>query len=371
MQVDKTEIQDYIVRMFENEDSLKTDNDVSREFIRENVSRIPNGRLYKFRTCSNYNFNSLKEQKIWASLAKDFRDPLDSQVKIDFNKSADSIQEWSETSMLKIAEEAFSREAAELNRAYVLSDEETIRFCEACFDKNGNPLLENIDEFIRKICDGEDINKIRAYFDLLAQKGPGALEMIIEEQLSKRFENLQEVFRKTTKIFCLSETYENAALWENYADNYEGFCVEYCFDGWKDMDYSVARHVFNLFPVFYLDENGVDITFLVDGFMRTRFLQDDSWQRNYRAFSEMSMQILYKTQPYSYEREWRLVLGGEKDNLVSFPFASAIYAGKDIKERNLQRLRNIAKQLGIPLYKQYVKKPKGTFEYRLVEENAK
>lgn len=371
MQVDKTEIQDYIVRMFENEDSLKTDNDVSREFIRENVSRIPNGRLYKFRTCSNYNFNSLKEQKIWASLAKDFRDPLDSQVKIDFNKSADSIQEWSETTMPKIAEEAFSREAAELNRAYVLSDEETIQHCKSCFDEEGNFLPRQTKEFIEKVYEGEEREKALAYLDELERKSEDAPEEVAEKAFAEWVGTIQEVFRKTTKIFCLSETYENAALWENYADNYEGFCVEYCFDGWKDMDYSVARHVFNLFPVFYLDENGIDITFLVDGFMRTRFLQDDSWKRNYRALSEMSMQILYKTQPYSYEREWRLVLGGEKDNLVSFPFASAIYAGKDIKERNLQRLRNIAKQLGIPIYKQYVKKPKGTFEYRLVEENAK
>ena len=53
---------------------------------------------------------------------------------------------------------------------------------------------------------------------------------------------------------------------------------------------------------------------------------------------------------------------------MKFPFVSAIYVGKDIKPRNLSRLKNIAKTLGIPIYKQTMNRFKNGYNYVPIEE---
>ena len=75
--------------------------------------------------------------------------------------------------------------------------------------------------------------------------------------------------------------------------------------------------------------------------------------------------MFYKDASYESEHEWRFlkICNDEKGSLMKFPFVSAIYVGKDIRSRNLSRLKNIAKKLGVPIYKQCLNKSKNGYEH--------
>ena len=41
---------------------------------------------------------------------------------------------------------------------------------------------------------------------------------------------LKDMFKSLNAMTCLTEDYTNHILWEFYADNYRGFCIEYDFN---------------------------------------------------------------------------------------------------------------------------------------------
>ena len=73
--------------------------------------------------------------------------------------------------------------------------------------------------------------------------------------------------------------------------------------------------------------------------------------------------LLYKHTDYKFEHEWRIIGTDLETPLQSFPYVSRIIAGKDIKPRNLARLRNIASGLGVPIARQVFDETKNKFIY--------
>ena len=53
----------------------------------------------------------------------------------------------------------------------------------------------------------------------------------------------------------------------------------------------------------------------------------------------------------------------ENNSKQPFPFVNAIYVGKNIKPRNLSRLRNIARKLGVPIFMQKINRHNNGYEY--------
>ena len=83
------------------------------------------------------------------------------------------------------------------------------------------------------------------------------------------------------------------------------------------------------------------------------------------------MQLFYKDSDYDYECEWRFSINADNANKQKFPFVSAIYAGKDITQRNLSRLIKIANKLKVPIYKQEINRSMNGYDYKIVKEPQK
>lgn len=145
--------------------------------------------------------------------------------------------------------------------------------------------------------------------------------------------------RSKLRILCLFERYDNSSQCANYADNEKGFCIEYTL---------LAK---NLVPVLYDEKKPLNF---FDLFLIMYF---DKASQNKIAKREINEKIirsiLTKGKEGSNEEEWRILLTKDelKTNLCEFNFASAIYLGKSINNHNQARLVNIAKSLGIGVYK--------------------
>ncbi len=171
--------------------------------------------------------------------------------------------------------------------------------------------------------------------------------------------------REKSLVYCLTEDKSNGPMWENYADNYTGFCVEYDFTQLNDRKFAEIKNLIYLMPISYVKEKPI---FSLIPFLEVamgKFFGKNSEMPN-EMLVEINKQLLRKDFLYSYEKEWRFSIKNEQNHLQPFPFASAIYMGKDITVSNEKHLKVIAKKLGVPLYKQSLNFSGNEFIYNLV-----
>ena len=122
------------------------------------------------------------------------------------------------------------------------------------------------------------------------------------------------------------------------------------------MSYRKKKPYFNMVP-------------LMDGAFREFIYKDDSWKRDPELDADLNMQLLYKNSDYDYEHEWRFSIKADCSNKQRFPFVSAIYAGKDIAQQDLNQLLNIARKLGVSVYKQEINRSMNGYDYKIVKES--
>ena len=116
---------------------------------------------------------------------------------------------------------------------------------------------------------------------------------------------------------------------------------------------------------------GFDIVKFLSCAAEEQIHHDLSWRNSPELIADINMQFYYKNADYDYEKEWRFSIKNRNNSKRPFPFVSAIYAGKDIKPRNLQRLKKIAKKLRVPLYRQEQRRLNREYSYIPVEEVTK
>lgn len=203
---------------------------------------------------------------------------------------------------------------------------------------------------------------------------------VILEVFWKEYENLQSELinqismqeqwprtNKVTKIACFTETVKSKFMWDNYADGYKGFALEYDFRGWRSL--SINNHAVMLFPIIY-SSHKMDATEMIDRLVGQNYMVfnnnvPEDIKKQYETMVPIDRLYflkvyLYKDKAeYSHEREWRLLdiansnAPEANDDFFEINDANslkAIYYGPEIESRYKAHLRRIAKQKGIKEY---------------------
>ncbi len=174
---------------------------------------------------------------------------------------------------------------------------------------------------------------------------------------------------KPVEFYCMTERYDNHTLWENYAKNYTGFCIEYSFHNFAVLPFEDYKKLIYMFPMTYRKKKPYfNMALLLDGVFRQFAYKDDSWQRDSELDADLNMQLFFKHKDYEYEHEWRFSIKSENENKQKFPFVSALYVGKGIAASDLAQILQIAKHLHVPVYQQTVNSAHNGFDYILIEE---
>ena len=160
-------------------------------------------------------------------------------------------------------------------------------------------------------------------------------DKLFSTYLGRDFENIPEEIiqnyaveglRKDIYVFCFSEVWDSLLMWAHYANNYNGFCVEY------DMSEVSDRIIDKLYPVLY-EKDYIDVT--------SRLI---NFNENVGLICNLS-----KAEEWSYEREWRIV----DYSYQSFYLRKAlktVYLGKNC-EKNIQKeIIAWAKEKGKKIY---------------------
>jgi len=121
-----------------------------------------------------------------------------------------------------------------------------------------------------------------------------ALESIMQTSFSSDFaDDLMnpvnqtfQILKKEFRVACFSATKQSILMWSHYARNHTGFCIEY--------DFHSSRLAQHLHPVRYDRDRK---------FIPGSFADQDNAAANQAIYEA----ALYKSEEWSYEKEWRCV----------------------------------------------------------------
>ena len=348
-------------------------------FVLNHFKDIPNQRLYKYRACNQNNFAALEKNSIYLARASEFKDVFDSKLFYNF-------EGLSQKQKYKLAQ---TLRLGEYSKAYLENHWDKIEgmfhpsivksFLENCYDKKFYLKEKELAKFIQKTFPD---NQEEIYSDFLrldelfARDGRGEklFKWIVEKEKKDSIWISKEQ-QKETFVCSLTEDGSNASMWENYADNYSGFCIEYSFDkvGAHHIKSNLLRGcLFQLCPMIYTDKihfmSGYD--FMMD--QNRRMYQESCGQQEKRFDSfdyyRIFTLLLTKKKDYEWEKEWRIVLHNLDKQIVYFPFATGIYLGKNIKAKNKDRLLEIAEKRNLNVYQQEMKTDGSDYTYTLLRK---
>ena len=304
-------------------------------------------------------------------MASAFYDSFDNTINIDPKANVREIKKWLQENYPILCFDLAKTFCEERGMPVPFTHKDFKEYIEDCLDENGDPIAEKEQAFLIAHAEPAELEHMDTIFQQLKliRNKFAEIEDSTVGNMADVINQTRTGMREKALVYCMTECYDNHTLWENYAKNYTGFCIEYCFGDFSNRDFQDYKNLVYLFPMTYIKKKPYfNMVRLFDGAIREFVYKDDSWKRDPELDADLNMQLFYKTADYAYEREWRFSIDANSANKQYFPFVSAIYVGKDIKPRNLARLVKIADKLEVPIYQQTVNKSMNGYDYVLVEQ---
>lgn len=159
--------------------------------------------------------------------------------------------------------------------------------------------------------------------ELLKLYPDGFFDNIPEEMVQK---GIIEGIRQDIHIFCFSEVWDSVLMWAHYADNYNGYCIEY------DTNYFSEYLTDKLYPVLY-EEEYIDIT-----------------ENLIHSNDNVGMIcLLAKAKDWFYEKEWRIIWTGQGARNQKKAI-KAIYIGRNCSSEIHKKIEQWGKENNKEIY---------------------
>lgn len=351
----KTKLELAVLKYIESYDRMLEFKDLNFHEMSERMLRffaarkslnIPS-KLYKFRECNNQNFSALSQNCIWMPKAKDFIDISDcsTAVKFDFKKLMVDKSTTQQGYLDSIKTIGKILDIVSIRLEDLQSIEKFI------VESQSEVTINNHREMLSGIIDKERETSYFEWAEFLYDKQLDCISKLNPTNL------VSDETRNIMHVYSMTSIMDNNLLWENYAGKYTGFCIEYTIP--EDSFFDDAK-LLHLFPVIYKSK----IPFIEATDFNVDEINEETLEWFKKSYgSSLMIQMLYKRMDYKFEHEWRMIGVGLETPLQTFPYISRIIAGKDIKPGNLQRLRKIAKSLGVPISRQFFDPTSNRFKY--------
>ncbi|PWJ10450.1 DUF2971 domain-containing protein [Ruminococcus flavefaciens] len=163
----------------------------------------------------------------------------------------------------------------------------------------------------------------------------------INHVIDTEYNNMQKTANRF-RVSCFAQSPYSMLMWSHYANNHQGFCIEY-----ETPDYSKENEniYFNLFPVIYTDTR-TSLTKLSLNWNATGSLShSDIWD-----FYKYC--LLSKSLDWKYQQEWRLIscdtLLTDQNYNCKFFKIKKVYLGNKMSAKDRLEIIDICKKQGIP-----------------------
>ena len=334
---------------------LSNDSDEARlhSKVTTHLKYIPHKKLYRYRKCTEREMEILKENSIWVSNPEKFPDMFDATIPMPDRKYIEF--DYPFFFEFEVAYEVLKKMAEEGEEIPEKDD-----LLMSMYETMAKYSQEEINEKLIEIFGEEEYKKMRS------QKLPDIDFSKGINRTKKFLDKLSASPRNSLAITSLTTRYDNRNMWENYAENYTGFCVEYNFaKGTSTTPLKSAWDILHLLPVKYYRKRPLfDYTDILQRLVRADMkleefdLDIDEFLAQYYRF------VTAKLYDYRAEQEWRLVMKQEYRGKYSFPYANKIFLGKGMLDENVQKMKDIANSINVSVYIQTVSTDGNSFEYK-------
>ena len=168
-------------------------------------------------------------------------------------------------------------------------------------------------------------------------------EMLDDPKIKEQLEKLLALAyhaRQGMGICSLSALKNSEEMWNNYADEEKGYCIEYDLQGYENVNL--------LFPVVYQDNRETNIvTNMIAAFIG-QMIVGMSYGQIAADRSQFMRMFLTKDTKWAYQKEWRL-LGDANDKLPA-PTVHAIYLGKNMTDPNKKQILDCCQKHDIAVH---------------------
>jgi len=148
-----------------------------------------------------------------------------------------------------------------------------------------------------------------------------------EDEILKILESVSKKYRERISVVCLSKRNDSILMWSHYSVNHTGFCIEYNLINNEKINAGIKPINYN----------------------KKRFLIRDV--KNEKNWLEKA--VLSKSNDWSYEKEWRIILYQEiksSNPLVLKDYIKAVYLGAKTTENYITEVSSFFKNTDIPVY---------------------
>lgn len=271
--------------------------------------------LFKYRSFDEYSFDMLENNYLFLCPAKNLDDKSECNVTINIGSFIDL-----ETNNLKITAVLMIIDMIKPYTTienYELIKTMILNISKADGTIYPNRLLDIIFD-LKDIVPEFDWNN---FVNLLT----GIPDKLNEPGIKKQFEDLIRMAyhaKEKIGICSFSELKESDEMWNDYAGNESGYCIEY----------DVSHYELNksIFPVLYKDERNTDIILSLLGNFIAQMISGFSYGKIETDKSQYLRLFLTKNTEWSNQKEWRLL--GDAGEKVSAPKIVNIYLGKKVKK---------------------------------------
>ena len=310
-------------------------------------------RLYRFRECSERNFDAFYRDQIWVSRGSDVNDDYDTCLYYDRKRIKEQLK--------------------------ILCDDQ---FSMKIFD-----YLKSIDkapEFVKSFCLGSEL-ELEKRFETIQQlpyedikKFTIDFNKYIQNNLSEKLEQVTLLIQQGVKFACFSENIASAMMWGHYAESNTGFALGYDFRQRKLNDcpecHKLGKECFYpmlcyIYPIIYKNKR-YDATeyamYMFRYWVLSDVLNKCGLNNNPQLIdtvmpcpdnSMLSKIAIHKSSEWKPEREWRLFCSNNRPSYIyeAHSYVSkkpvAVYLGRKISSINEKIIKDIAREKGIECYK--------------------
>ncbi len=315
-------------------------------------------RLYRFRQCSERNFDAFYKGQIWVSRGSDVNDDYDTCLYYDDKK----INDW----LKPLRDDQFYLRILD----YLRSAGNAPELVKSFFPVPETEVEKRFKTIQQLPC--EDIKEFTFGF-----------KQYIQDNLPEKLEMVTSLIQQGIKFASFSENITSAMMWGHYAENGTGFALGYdfrngklnncpeCHQLGKECFYPMLCHIY---PIIYKNKR-YDATeyavymfqywLLSDVLNKCGFVNNSQWINAVMPCPDNSMLskiAIHKSSEWKPEKEWRLFCSNNRPNFfyeahsVVKKNSVAIYLGRRINSINEKILKDIAKEKGIECYKMELNK---------------
>lgn len=286
--------------------------------------------LFKYRPFDEYSFDMLENEYIYLCKAENLDDPSECVVSINIDNLYDVVNDTLRREcceqILKNIKTYTSDENYEIVRSkmYMMLTPD--------FKVRRHFLLEFSSE-LQEMAPGADVSPLVNWFANIP-------EMLDKPEMKSQINLLLLKginARKETGVCSLAESSDIDDMWKNYADNDTGYCVEYDFTNFENLN--------ELFPVVYEDNKETNIVMQLIATFLGQIIYQLSQQQLNADRSQYLRLFLTKDTKWAYQKEWRVI--DEADKKLKAPKIKRIIVGKNASESNIQRISSYCFKKGI------------------------